>query len=123
MCRKVLASLALAIVPFLAVSAQESLCNPCVDPPVNGIRRDDFTDPTRTNETVIISAEDMRNLGINSVSDMIMQLPTRVAESPYDRPISLGDASAFPVQFASVFAAAAGHLQSLEYLPGEFNAQ
>ena len=125
MCRTVLPTLALAIVPFLAASAQESLCNPCVDVPVNLIRRDDFTDPTRTNETVIIRAEDMRNLGIISVSDMIMQLRNGVAaaESPYHRPISLGDANAFPVQFAAVFSAAADHLQSLEHMPGEFNAR
>jgi hypothetical protein len=58
--------------------SQESLCNPCVDPPVNGIRRPDFM---QTNSTVIITAEDMRNLGVTSVAEMVQQLPSAAAES------------------------------------------
>ena len=40
------------------------------------IRRDDFT---ATNATVVVTAEDMRNLGVTSVADMVNQLPANVA--------------------------------------------
>lgn len=58
--------------------AQESLCNPCVDPPVNRIRRSDFAPP---GSTVTVTAEDMRNLGVTSVAEMIAQLPSNVPEA------------------------------------------
>jgi hypothetical protein len=56
--------------------AQESLCNPCVDPPVRKIQPD-FTSP---NQTVTVTAEDMRNLGVITVADMVNQL-TAAAEN------------------------------------------
>jgi len=40
------------------------------------IRRDDFTS---TNATVVVTAEDMRNLGVTSVAEMVNQLPSNVA--------------------------------------------
>ena len=40
------------------------------------IRRDDFTS---TNATIVITAEDMRNLGVTSVAEMVNQLPSNVA--------------------------------------------
>ena len=121
--RIVLSSLALTVVPFLAASAQESLCNPCVDAPVNRIRRGDFIDINGTNRTITVTAEDMRNLGITSVADMINQLPSAVARLGFDTPIPLSESGAFPVRFASAFAAAANHLRLLDYDPAEFNAR
>jgi hypothetical protein len=124
-----LPSLALTLVPFFAVSAQESICNPCVDPPIvdspaNRIRRNDWIDTYRsTSATVIVTAEDMRNLGVTSVAHMVNQLPSSANRSPYGRPVSLGSADAYPAEFAAVFAAAASHLQLLEYEPVEFNAR
>lgn len=121
--RTVVSSLVLIVVPFLAASAQESLCNPCVDPPVNRIRRDQFIDSNGIGSTITVTAEDMRNLGITSVADMINQLPGVSAPTPYDTPVSLDDAAAFPARFAAAFAAAASHLQLLDYDPAEFNAR
>ena len=40
------------------------------------IRRDDFSS---TNATVVVTAEDMRNLGVISVAEMVNQLPSNVA--------------------------------------------
>src|SRR5690606_33468136 len=40
------------------------------------IRRDDFSAP---NATAVVTADDMRNLGIISVADMINQMPSNVA--------------------------------------------
>jgi hypothetical protein len=114
------------MVPFLAASAQQSLCNPCVDPPASQLRRNgwiDFSGPVRTNATVIVTAEDMRNLGVVSVAEMANQLPSNVPASLYDRSITLGDAAGFPEQLVSALGAAAGHLQSLELEPAEFNAR
>jgi outer membrane receptor protein involved in Fe transport len=55
------------------------------------IRRDDFTS---TNATVVITAEDMRNLGVTSVAEMINQLPSNVAnitpETQTDSAFNLG---------------------------------
>lgn len=107
--------LALAATISATASAQESLCNPCVDP--GRIRRDDFQ---QTNSTVTITAEDMRNLGVTSVAEMVAQLPSAGSRVP---PISLGDRNAFPVGFAPALVAAANHVRSLEYDPGEFNAR
>jgi hypothetical protein len=121
--RTVLSSLALTVEPFLAASAQESLSNPCVDPPVNRIRRDDVIDINGTRSTIKVTAEDMRSLGFTSVAEMINQLPGQSAPTPYDTPVSLGDAAAFPDRFAAAFAAAANHLQSLDYDPAGFNAR
>jgi outer membrane receptor protein involved in Fe transport len=42
------------------------------------IRRDDFT---ATNATVVVTAEDMRNLGVTSVAEMVNQLPANVAST------------------------------------------
>jgi len=121
--RMFLSSLALMLVPFLAASAQESLCNPCVDPPANRIWRNEWIDINRPVPRTTITAEEMRNLGVLSVADMVNQLRSNATVSPYGRPISLGSAEAFPAQFAAVFAAAASHLQLLQYEPGEFNAR
>jgi hypothetical protein len=109
------------MVPFLEASAQDSLCNPCVDPP--RIRRDLSIEASGPNGTIIVTSEQMRNLGITSVAEMVSQLPGNATASPYGRPVSLGSADAFPAQFAAVFAAAASHLQLLEYAPAEFNAR
>ena len=106
---------ALALILSAVASAQESLCNPCVDPA--RIRRDDFQ---QTNSTVTITAEDMRNLGVTSVAEMVAQLPSAGSRVP---PISLGDRNAFPVGFAPALVAAANHVRALEYDPGEFNAR
>ena len=116
-----LPSLALTLVPFVAALAQESLCNPCVDPPL--IRRNEFIEINRSNRTIIVTAEDMRNLGVTSVAEMVSQLPSNTTGSPYASSVSLGNSDAFPAQFAAAFAAAASHLQLLEYEPGEFNAR
>ena len=55
------------------------------------IRRDDFT---ATNATVVVTAEDMRNLGVISVADMVNQLPANVAsvspETSGDNAFNLG---------------------------------
>ena len=112
-----ISGLALAATLCAAASAQESLCNPCVDAPVNRIRRDDFQ---RTNATVTVTAEDMRNLGVTSVADMVAQLPSDV---PRMAPVSLGDRDGFPVGFVAVLTAAADHVQALEHEPAEFNAR
>ena len=42
------------------------------------IRRDDFSAP---NATVVVTADDMRNLGVVSVAEMINQLPANVAST------------------------------------------
>ena len=42
------------------------------------IRRDDFSSP---NATTVVSAEDMRNLGVTSVADMVNQLPNNIASN------------------------------------------
>ncbi len=118
--RILLTSLVLTLVPFVAALAQESLCNPCVDPPLIG--RDGFNEFNRTNRTITVTPADMRRLGVTSVADMVNQLPGNTT-SPYATPFSLGSADAFPAEFAAAFAAAAGHLQLLEYEPGEFNAR
>jgi hypothetical protein len=117
--RNLLARLALTFVPFVAASAQESLCNPCVDPPL--IRRNDFNNGP--NGTIIIRAEDMRNLGVTSVAEMVSQLPSNETSSPYNSPVPLGSADAYPAPFAAAFAAAASHLQLLGYEAAEFNAR
>ncbi len=62
------------IIPFLlalavpaASLAQGSLCNPCVDPPLDDIRSP-FQSPR---DTTVIRAEDMRQLGVIDVAEMI----------------------------------------------------
>ena len=42
------------------------------------IRRDDYT---ATNATIVVTAEDMRNLGVVSVAEMVNQLPSNVAST------------------------------------------
>jgi len=120
--RLCLTSVALTTLLAVVASAQESLCNPCVDPPVNRINRPGFNS---TDSTVIVTAEDMRNLGVISVAEMVAQLPSNVPESPlaFSAPISLGDPDAFPPRFVSAFTAAAQHVQALEYDANEFNAR
>jgi hypothetical protein len=58
--------------------AQESLCNPCVDPPSTRPPRPDLR---RTGSTVTVTAEDMRQLGIIRVADLIAQLPAAAVET------------------------------------------
>jgi len=58
--------------------AQQSLCNPCVDPPSTRRPRPDFI---TTDSTVTVTAEDMRNLGVITVADLVAQLPAAAAES------------------------------------------
>jgi len=83
---------ALLALSAAAALAQESLCNPCVDPPV--IRRDNFVSPGATN---VIRAEDMRNLGVVSVADLIDQLQRRSEEEQVrDQPPAEQDDSESP---------------------------
>jgi hypothetical protein len=66
-----------------AVGAQQSLCNPCVDPPLNrpltapgGLQlQRNYGNP---NPTTIVTSEDLRRIGIVSVADMIEQLPNNI---------------------------------------------
>jgi hypothetical protein len=68
--------------------AQGSLCNPCVDPPT--IRRDFSI----ADSTTVVTAEEMRSLGVVSVADMVKQLPNNIAsvspEATADSPFYLG---------------------------------
>ena len=65
-----------AVVVSPLALAQESLCNPCVDPPP--LRPlDNFSSQTAT---TIVTAEDMRKLGVISVADMVNQLPQPIVE-------------------------------------------
>jgi hypothetical protein len=57
---------------------RELLCEQCpFDAPVRTIRRDEFSAPQFRQ---VITAEDMRALGVISVSDMINQLSNRMTE-------------------------------------------
>ena len=62
-----------ALVAFCGSSAalSQSICNPCVDPPIR-IERPEFLSP---GETRVITAAEMMELGVISVADMINQLP------------------------------------------------
>ncbi len=61
-----------------AQESQESLCNPCVDPPhMMHPRLQDFGSPDAVQ---VITAEDLRNLGLVSVTDMIMQMSLAVTD-------------------------------------------
>jgi hypothetical protein len=87
---------------MIAVDAQEStegipaelLCEQCPwDAPVR-IRRGDFTP---SNATTVVTADDMRNLGVISAADMINQLPPEtgarsdeVSGSEIGAPFNLG---------------------------------
>lgn len=87
-----------------AGQAQGSLCNPCVDPPVQGGR----SGPN------VVTPEHMRELGVISVDEMIRQLPGNVslapdADNPYGR--AFGDAR------VSSFGYRSRHFQ----ITGDFN--
>jgi hypothetical protein len=68
-----------AVASLSAVSAavaQDSLCNPCYDPPVNFHERRIIGEPASgIRNTTVITAEEMRNLGIRSVADRVNRLP------------------------------------------------
>jgi hypothetical protein len=68
-------SLLLAALPSVG-AAQESLCNPCVDPRLRPMRPFEFSSPGARS---VVTAEDMRKLGVISVADMIRQLPGNIA--------------------------------------------
>jgi hypothetical protein len=65
-----------ASTPALA-QEQESLCNPCVDAPINRINRGGFQ--PLTPGTTVITAEQMRSLGVVSVADMVRQQALQAA--------------------------------------------
>jgi hypothetical protein len=113
----------------VAASAQESLCSPCVDVPVN-IPLDDIQ---RINSRVPVTHGDVPGFGI-----MTAPAPTRVLvptsqsavmrlrlgnSAPVRMPVSLGDPGSYPTLFASVFNAAADYLRSRDYDPATFFAR
>ena len=72
------AAAAMATVP---AGAQESLCNPCVDPPI--IRRPvqiEYAGPGE--RTRVITGAEMRALGVVSVADMVNQLRQAATAEP-----------------------------------------
>jgi hypothetical protein len=109
-----------ALVTSLAATAQESQCNPCADPPsrddciiYDAPRNGDFT---CAGATVVVTAEDMRRLGITTAADLSNQL-TFLSATP------LGNPERFPPQFAPVFEEATTLLQNLGYDPRKFSAR
>ena len=92
-----LSILAASALWMLGADAQESTggipdelrCEECPwDAPVR-IRRDKFTSP---NATTIVTAEDMRSLGVISVADMVNQLPNGIGADSTDVPRSEDEA-------------------------------
>jgi hypothetical protein len=81
-----------ASTPALA-QEQESLCNPCVDAPINRINRGGFQPVTPG--TTVITAEQMRSLGVVSVADMVRELQASKAAVTADADAAAGpDAAA-----------------------------
>lgn len=116
----------IAILLAVPAAAQESLCNPCVDPGPDRIRRSDFVSPSNT---IIVTADDMRNLGVVSVADMVRQLPSNVAEPdttpanpPSGRsPSALADSFLGPAEPESAAPAPAGREAESDDVPPRLN--
>jgi len=62
--------------------AQDSLCNPCVDPPL----REQRGLPGSWTERSVVSPDDMRRLGIISIEEMRNQLPYEFRSLPPTTP-------------------------------------
>lgn len=73
--------------------AQEPLCNPCVDPPV----RERSALPTSGTDSNVITADDIRTLGVISIGDVVNQLRENfrnVAPTGSERTLDTSETSA-----------------------------
>jgi hypothetical protein len=77
---------------------REQLCEQCpYDAPVSGIKRIDFSGP---DAMTVVTADEMRNLGVVSVADMINQLSSQSEQESMSEAESVeGDAEEKPPEF------------------------
>ena len=113
---------ALTMLLGVAASAQDSLCSPCVDVPVDI----PLEDSQRINSAVPITGGEVFERVTAPMppeaTSQVMQL--RMANpGPFTITAKLGEPNSFPTAFASVFEAAVTHLQSRGYDAARFNAR
>ena len=78
-----LSAIGITAVPAMA-QEQESLCNPCIDPPIR-TERPEFRSPS---EVDVITPAEMRMIGVIDVADMVNQLPNDLGSLLEDDQVS-----------------------------------
>ena len=114
--------IALAMLLSVAASAQDSLCSPCVDVPVDipleDYRRINSAVPMRGGEVFERVTAPMPPEATSRTWQLRMANP-----GPFTITVKLGEPNSFPTAFASVFQAAVTHVQSRGYDAARFNAR